>query len=161
MASFTYESSLSVSGLEELTEEHSRNWNVDLKKVIEMMPGAVCALDGEGLICFTNSRFFNSIAHLGRLKDRDFIQSIIHSACSAEVLAVLMDVFENLEKHVYMRTVEGVKTIIYKSPAGHLFTNILPVPLSYTDLFFTNTTTCIYVFCLSPPIPLPHISSIS
>ena len=50
-----------VDSIHELTGKYLKSWKTEAHQFIELIPEAVCLLDGEGLICHANSAFFSSI----------------------------------------------------------------------------------------------------
>ena len=76
-------------GLRELSLKNQIHWTMQTHEFIELLPYPAVILDHDGMMCFTNSIFYKKIAQIGRLKERDFVQTVIAPSDRESVLDCL------------------------------------------------------------------------
>jgi hypothetical protein len=100
--------------LNELTAKDTKSWTCEAYQFIELIPDAVCLLDDEGLICHANSAFFANISPIGRLKNKDFLRSIIHSDDRDAFCNIIEQAILQQNDSTFLSTYDKCKTLIYK-----------------------------------------------
>lgn len=103
----------------ELTMCNSKSWTVDAFQFIELIPDAVCLLDDEGLMCHANSSFFSTIAQLGRLKNKDFLKSIVHPDDRERMYKLIEEAILSKDVGTFIKTFPHCKTIVYRGPKAY------------------------------------------
>lgn len=107
--------------LEEISSRPNKDWSIHANQFIELLPEPTVILDEEGIMCFANSIFYDKIAKLGRLKQRDFIQMIIHVDRREEVIKCLEEMLEGNLLTRRFRTLKTVKTHLYRSNTSYVY----------------------------------------
>jgi CheY-like chemotaxis protein len=124
------------SEIQELTKRDSKSWTVDACQFIELIPDAVCLLDEEGLMCYANSTFFSTIAQLGRLKNKDFLKSIIHPEHRDQMYVLIEEAIELKDDGSFIKMFPRCNTIVYRSPkAYNCYDDGTPVPIVHSKYF--------------------------
>jgi CheY-like chemotaxis protein len=142
--------SLESLDLQELSSKDIITWSIQANQFIELIPEPTALIDEQGLICFANSSFYDKIAKIGRLKEKDFTQVIIHTDDRDEVIDCLQEILEKYYSVIHYQTLKNIKTYQYRKNTRYASTIALrkdEVQQHCDDL--TDKDYCIYDWTFS------------